>query len=58
MRKTRVRTVEINPLHSLGNSKESPKARAKFQPKWNSESSQVIFLNSNQNKNLVATLLN
>lgn len=32
MRKTRIRTVEINPLHSLGNSKESPKARAKFQP--------------------------
>ena len=32
MRKTRVRTVEINPLHLLGNSKESPKARAKFQP--------------------------
>lgn len=57
MKKTRVRTVGINPPHSLGKSREACEAKAKFLSECNSQSSQIYFKNGNQNKNMVAILL-
>lgn len=57
MKKTRVRTVGINPPHSLGKSREACEAKAKFLSERNSQSFQIHFKNGNQNKNMVAIFL-